>query len=161
MLPPTVPVNVRRRIARALTCVVLMIGCVGSVDEDPPADAIEPAAMAAAPREQESLEFSGRLPVTLLGVNATSGTSRFTADFGRVGNWTTIEITISVDRIKAPGYEMILRAEGREISSRFDSLEPHVFHTDFDGPYEIDIRARGPDIEGSSWAANVTLYYRE
>lgn len=152
--------DVRRCLAFVLVSAFLATGCVGGTDPGPTAEPGEPATLSPIPRVQESQEFSGRLPVTFRGLNATDGTSNFTADFGRVSNWTTIEITISVERVKAPGYTLTVLAEGRESSSGFDGIEPYVFHTDLDGPYEVAIKANGPDLEGTAWKANVTQYSR-
>lgn len=154
--------DMRVRVVFALIGAILVPGCMGgSQPTDPTADPIEIEGAVLVPRAQESLEFSGRLPVTFRGLHATSGTSNFSADFGRSGNWTTIEITISAERVKAPGYIVSVSAEEREGSTEFDGTEPYVVHTDLRGPYEVFIRANGPDIEGTLWKANVTQYFRD
>lgn len=143
-----------------MAAALLVPGCTGPSATEPTTDAADIGSPARAPRQQESLEFSGRLPVTFRGVNATTGNSNFTAVFGRPGNYTTIEITISIEKVKAPGYVLTVAAEGREHSSGFEGTEPYVFNTDLRGPYEVLIRANGPDVEGTSWKANVTQYFR-
>lgn len=142
---------------------LLVAGCTtDAATTEPPAQNASATDVELAPRRQESQEFSGRLPISLRGINVTSGTSNFTAQFNRPFEWATVEIVVSPDRIEAFRYVMTLKTgDGKTIESEIDAEEPHVLHTDLPGPYEVELRATGFDPEGTPWAANVTIHYRE
>lgn len=110
-------------------------------------------------RESESEEFSGKLPATVNGIPITSGNSTFQATFERAPHTTMIELSISAEGFKAPGYNVTVEMENYTHMSEFSGAEPYVLHTGLRGPYTVTLRAMGPDAAGTEWSARVTQFY--